>query len=197
MKVRRTAPILLLLLCCGCSFLSRSHSRFFSLERIPPEKAVAGTLTGTPVGIGVVELPPGMDRKEIVVRDAGNQLLVRETDQWTALLEPMVLHTLAFDLAGRLPEGAVILPGQEKPAGASRSIDVIFGDLAAGPGPTVVLDAHWSLRGSGADATATARHERITIDLPSLESAAVAEGLSRAIAALADRMAEQVIARSQ
>ena len=89
-------------------------------------------VSGTPITIETIELPPGFDRKDVVVRKANNQLDVRGTQQWSANLGPLVLHTLAFDLADRLPAGMVVLPGAAKPA-AMRSIDVTFEELAAGP----------------------------------------------------------------
>jgi hypothetical protein len=100
-------------------------------------------------------------------------------------LQPLVLHALAFDLAGRLPEGMVVLPGESRPAGAPRGIDVVFEDLSAGPENRVTLDARWTLAG-------VSHHEQIAIDIPSLDSGAVATGMSQALAALADRLAAGV-----
>jgi uncharacterized lipoprotein YmbA len=170
-----------LLLLTGCSFFSKTKSQIYSLERIP---GAAVAITGTPVAIDNVELPPGFDRKDIVVRKANNELDVRGTQQWGATLSQEVLHTLAFDLASRLPAGMVILPGAVKPA-AVRSIDVAFEEIAAGPDAKVVVDARW-------DRT---RHERIEVPIASLESANVASGLSQALAGLADRIAAGLAVR--
>jgi uncharacterized lipoprotein YmbA len=184
--------IALLLLLTGCSFFgSRTKNTVYALDRLPTAGAVAAA-RGVPVAIDALELPPGLDRREVVVRKADHQLDVRGTEQWSASLEPLVLHTLAFDLAARLPEGMVVLPGEAKPAGATRGIDVAFEELAAGPDNAVVLDARWVLREGG---RATTQHEQIRIDIPSLASAEIATGISRALAALADRMAAQLSAR--
>jgi uncharacterized lipoprotein YmbA len=177
----RGVSMLLLFLLAGCGLFSRSKSNFYSLERIAPA-APAAARRGAAVAIDSVELPPGFDRRDVVVRKAEHQLDIRGTDQWSASLEPLVLHTLASDLASRLPEGMVILPGALKPAGATRSISVVFEELAAGPESNVVLDVHWTVDN-------VAHHERITVDVPSLASANVADGFSRALAQLADRMA--------
>lgn len=184
-----TVSLFVSLLMAGCGFFSRSKSRFYSLEQIPPAGGVL-TASGPPVGIDSLELPPGFDRRDIVVRQPDLQLDVRGTEQWSASLEPMVLHTLAFDLASRLPEGMVILPGQAIPLGATRGIDVVVSELAAGPGNVVTLDARCVLRERGRPSITW--HERIVIDLPSLDSAEVAAGFSRAIATLADRIAARV-----
>ena len=164
-----------LVLLCGCSFFSKTKSQIYSLERIPGAAVAAA---GAPVGIDSIELPPGFDRKEIVVRKANDQLDVRGTQQWGATLSEEVLHTLAFDLAARLPAGMVIMPGTAKPA-TTRSIDVAFEELAAGPDARVVVDARWG----------GTHHERIEVPIQSLDSANVASGTSQAIATLADRIA--------
>ena len=172
--------LVFVLIFAGCSFFSRTKNTFYSLERIAPSSGVAA-LRGTPIGIDSVQLPPGFDRREVVVRLPDQKLDVRSTQQWSASLQEMVVHTLAFDLANRLPEGMVILPGEAKPAGTMRTLDVVVEEFAAGPGNTVVLDGRWVLGG-------ITHHERIDIDIASLDSAQVADGMSRALATLADRI---------
>jgi uncharacterized lipoprotein YmbA len=182
----RLVPLLLSLVLAGCSFFSKSQSKFYSLDRIAPA-APAASVHGLPVGIDGVELPPGLDRREIVDRKADHQLDVRSNEQWSATLQPLVLHTLAFDLAARLPEGMMILPGEAKPSGAMRSIDVVLEEIAAGPEARVVLDGRWIVRENGRPDVA--RHERIVVDIASLDSANIANGVSQALGMLADRMA--------
>ena len=192
MTMRRSTIVLVLLL-AGCGLFSRgAKSRFFSLERVAPAKAPVAGVRATPVAIEAVELPPGFDRREMVVRKADQQLEIRNADQWTATLEPMVLHTLAFDLAARLPEGSVILPGETRPA-VVRTIDVVFEEFAAGPESRVVLDGRWILREAGrADIS---HHERIEVAIGSLDGAQVVAGMSQALGQLADRMAGALGAR--
>jgi len=169
------------LLLAGCSFFSKTKSQIYSLERIP---GTVVAITGVPIAIDNVDLPPGFDRKDIVVRKPNNQLDVRGTQQWGATLSQEVLHTLAFDLAARLPAGMVILPGAIKPA-TVRSIDVAFEEIAAGPDAKVVVDARWDRM----------HHERIEVPIASLDSANVASGMSQALATLADRIAAGLAAR--
>jgi len=170
----------------ACGFLSRKENHFYSLQTTPRAETVA-QVTGLPIGIDGIQLPPGIDRTEIVVRNADHQLDLRGTHQWASPIEEMVMHTLAFDLANRLPEGMVVLPGQAKPIGAMRSLSVVFEDLAAGEDRVFVLDARWTL-GDGS-ARAETHHERITVDLASLESAEIVRAMSSALATLAERIA--------
>ncbi|HYR26999.1 MAG TPA: ABC-type transport auxiliary lipoprotein family protein, partial [Thermoanaerobaculia bacterium] len=84
----------------------------------------------------------------MVVRKGDRQLDVRTAELWQASLAPMVRRTLAFDLAGRLPNGMMILIGAATPDGPVRSIDPAFKELAAGPDAKVILNPRWTLRQS-------------------------------------------------
>jgi uncharacterized lipoprotein YmbA len=179
--------LVVLLLFTGCGFLSKSAPpKLYALDRIAPATPVAASASGLPLGIDAVELPPGVDRKEVVVRQPDHRLEVRNSEQWSAPFKDLVLHTLAFDLAARLPVGTVIVPGETKPA-AMRSIDIAFEELAASSDRTVVADARWVVHEPGrAD---VAHRDRIVVPVTSLDAAQIATGISQALAGLADRMA--------
>ena len=181
----RVAVLLLSVMLSGCGFLSRTKSTFYSLDTTPFVGASAAT-TGVPIAIEGIELPPGLDRREIAVRGAGRRLEIRETHQWSGPLEDMIIHTLAFNAARRLPEGMVVLPGQAKPAGAVRPLSITFEELAAGPENRFVLDARWKWGRGG-----PAGHERIEIPMPSLDSAEVVRAMSAALGQLSDRIARE------
>ncbi|MBW3563587.1 MAG: PqiC family protein [Acidobacteria bacterium] len=172
------------LVVCSCGFFSRPDQQFFTLETIPPAQRSA-TIGANPVAIGTVELPPGLDRRGIVVRKSDHQLDIRGTHQWSDTLETVVLHTLAHDLAARLPDGEVILPGQSTPAGGVRSIDIIFEELAAGPETIFQLRARWTADG-------LTRFDEISVPMSSLDSSEVASATSQALAQLADRIVASI-----
>src|SRR5436190_23146915 len=165
--------LLLAMLFVSCSFFSKTKSTVYTIDRVPGQVTAK---SGTPIAINSIELPAGFDRKEVVVRKANNQLDVRGTQQWPATLSDVVLHTLAFDLADRLPAGMMILPGATRPASV-HGIDVVFEDFSAGPDAKVTLDARMG----------TAR-EHIEVPVTSLDSANVATGMSQALAQLADHI---------
>lgn len=178
----RILPIAAACLLIGaCSLFSRTKSEFYTLSSRPPSGPVA-TLQVPRIAIEGIELPPGLDRRGIVVHASATELEIRETEQWTSTLETMVLHTLAHDLAARLPEGTMVLPGQPRPEGAILPVSVMFDELAPGPEPVFVLDARWSAGGD------VIRHERVEVPMASLESAEVATAMSAALATLADRI---------
>ncbi|HLJ74547.1 MAG TPA: ABC-type transport auxiliary lipoprotein family protein, partial [Thermoanaerobaculia bacterium] len=101
---------------------------------------------------------------------------VRSNELWSSTLSDQVLHTLAFDLADRLPAGMMILPGETKPASV-HGLDIVFEQLAAGPDNKVTIDARIG-----------ARTEHIEVPITSLDSANLASGTSQALAQLADRI---------
>jgi uncharacterized lipoprotein YmbA len=175
----KRALIVVSLFAAGCGLMKRVPNTFYTLDTIPGT-AAATSIAGTPIGIDGIELPPGLDRREVTARKADNKLDVRGHHQWASPLEDMVTHTLSFNLASRLPEGMVVLPGQAKP-GAMRSLYVTFEDLAPGPDNLFVLDAQWTMG-------EMTRHERITVPLSSDDSAAVVAAMSQALGQLADRI---------
>lgn len=181
---RRLAIVAVLIASTGCGFFSRAKSSFYSIDTVPG--TAAARVTNLPVAIEVLELPPGADRREIIVRDREGGVVIRERDQWTASLEPLALHTLAHDLALRLPQGTVVLPGQPVPNGPMRAFDVIVEDIAAGPDNQLRIAARWTLRERNTNIAS--RREEIIVPLSSLASQQIASGYTTALAQLADRL---------
>jgi uncharacterized lipoprotein YmbA len=181
---RRLAPLVLF---AACGFFSKSAApKLYTLDRVAPAAGALAAPAPAPIAIDAIELPPGIDRKELVVRQPDHRLEVRNSEQWSAPFKDIVLHTLSFDLAARLPVGQVILPGETRPAAAT-SIDIAFEELAATSDRTVVADARWTVHAPGG--AAVAHHDRIVVNVASLDAPQIATGLSQALAGLADRMA--------
>lgn len=164
----------------GCSFFSKSEPRLFALEVIPPATASPlGAAPALPLGIDSLTLPPALERREVVVEKEG-ALDVRREDLWAAPLADLVLHTLSFDLAARLPEGSVVLPGEPRPT-ATLPLVLTFEELTAGPDRRLVLDVRWT----AGDALG---RERLEIPTASLDTADIVTATSVALAELADRL---------
>jgi uncharacterized lipoprotein YmbA len=181
--IRRFLP-LVFCLATACGFFSNKPNEYYSLE--PISGTAVADVSGLPIGIDGVELPPGIDRRGIVVRQEDQSLDIRERQLWAGPLEEMVLHTLSFDLANRLPEGMVVLPGSPRPTGAMRSLHVVFEDLAAHDNGRFVLDGRWVLDGA-------VHHERIVVPMSSDDSDAIAAAMSQALAELAERVVRAFI----
>lgn len=179
---RRAIPhvMIALLLLSSCNFLSKTKSNIYTLDVEPPGPEHVIPTLATPIALGSVQLPPGLDRRELVVRKADHQLDIRANDLWPSNLQPLVLHVLAFDLARRLPEGMVVLPGESVRPG-TRTIDVVIEDFTADSEGTVTLEATWNGHRDGAR-----MHMGFT------DSAHVAKGMSDALALLAERISNNL-----
>ena len=176
--------ILLCVLASGCGFFGRSKNKFYSLETMKPAAALA-TMGGTPVALDGIELPPGVDRREIVSKGEDHTFKVSGSSLWASPLEEMVIHTLAFDLAGRLPEGMVVLPGQARPS-ALRALYVTFEEFTVQPNGDFVLDARWVVTAPGAPEMVG--RERVTLPGTGTEPAQIVAAMSNALGQLADRI---------
>ena len=89
--IRRVLLLSLLvsLLTAGCGLMKRVPNTFYTLDTIPGA-AAATNIAGTPIGIDGIELPPGLDRREVTARQSDNKLDVRGHHQWASPLEDMV-----------------------------------------------------------------------------------------------------------
>jgi hypothetical protein len=165
-------------------------TRFFQLEPTPAEGPRLD-LPGPPIGVAAVRLPPELERRALVLEGPGAELQVRGTERWAGPLDLMVRRTLALNLARRLAEGDVVVPGQPKPEGGSHGTVVTIERFAAGPEGTVVLAADWSLVAPDGR-TLLRQSERVTARAASPEGAAVSAAMSRALGRLADAMARDL-----
>jgi uncharacterized lipoprotein YmbA len=129
----------LLLAACGSS--PKTH--YFTLDTVPPPQGEKAPLS-SPVTVAEVQVPPSLDRREMVRRTGANTADVSGEDRWTAPLGDMVRNVLSQDLAARLPEGKVILPDSPAPPHTS-DIVLSIARFDADPSGKVTLDGSWSL----------------------------------------------------
>lgn len=195
-------PAVLLIACAGSP-----PTRYHLLQAVAPANdgaAVTSTspYRGPPLRVVSVQLPPALDRQELVQEIAPGQIEVRELDQWAAPLARLARQALSEDLALRLPPGMLVYPGATWPqAGAELRVEIAslrVADSAA----TMVLS--WSLRVPAADGAppgAPTRPrspgpqagEQLRLSLPlqpgaGASAASTAEVYGRLLARLADRI---------
>jgi len=127
-------------LVAGCSSSAPTH--FFTLSAMPPSGAVS-TYAGAPVKIGDIQVPPSMDRLELVRQSAGNELSVDDFAHWAAPLGDLARTALTQDLAARLPAGRVVYPDVAEPDGTWHlSVDLL--DFTCTP-ERASLEVSWTL----------------------------------------------------
>jgi uncharacterized protein len=102
------AVLMVDLVMAGCGTLSPKPdpSRFFTLSALSqPELNAAkqpAVSPGISLGVGPVTLPGYLDRQEIVVRVAQNQLMLSQNDRWAEPLEENVARVLSQNIAALL-----------------------------------------------------------------------------------------------
>lgn len=180
---------LLSLMLCLAACGSSPKTSFFALEPLPAAQATSVRTPTSPVMVDHVQLPSMLDRLALVTEGPGNQVHVSDTDRWAAPLDEQVRRTLTEELRQRLSAGSVLAPGDPTPAGI-RTITLNVQRFIADPSGQVTLQADWSLHGR--KTTGTVRNVRIEIASQGTGGNAIAAGMSRALAQLADRISTEL-----
>ncbi len=175
----------LLLLLPACA--SSPKTQFFALEPVPPSEHAA-QLSGTPVAVTALRLPPTLDRLQIVRRGQGNALDVSETDRWAAPLDEMARRVLIQDLELRAKPGVVVQPDMPQPKGDIRDVVVGVQRFDADASGKVELTCEWMLLSGSPPHPVLQRKEHIGV--PGGPSQAA--GMSTALGVLADRIVAEL-----
>ena len=173
------------LLLAGCG--SSPPSKFYVLTADPvPQRS----WTGAPktVALGRVSLPGALDRPQIARRKGGNEIVFSDEERWAGPLDDMVRRVLADDLAARLPAGVTLIESAAKPPpGVTIAVEVSRFDAAESG--NVTLAARWEALGPTGRPLGPARESTIVEPGSGKDTPAVATTMSRAVAALAARIA--------
>jgi len=170
-------------LAAACS--SSAPTRFFTLSPVP---GAASAYAGPPIKIAEVQIPPSMDRLELVRQGAGNELSVDDFAHWAASLGDLARTALTQDLAARLPAGRVVYPDVSEPDGTLRvSIDLLAFTCAP---DRASLEASWTLAAKSKPA-GTPRQLRLSGSCGT-DGPAEAAALSALLGQLADAVTADV-----
>jgi uncharacterized lipoprotein YmbA len=183
---RLAAPLLALVIpLAGCG--SSPPSKFYVLTADPVPQRAGAVATNT-VALGRVTLPGALDRPQIARRRGANEIVFSEEERWAGPLDDMMRRVLADDLAARLPAGVMLVESSAKPPpGATIALDVSRFD--ADEAGTVTLVARWEAIGRNGAALGAPRESTIVEPGSGKNVAAVVAAMSRAVAALAARIA--------
>jgi uncharacterized lipoprotein YmbA len=186
LAARLVAPLLaLVFLLAGCG--SSPPSKFYVLtaDPVPPR---AGAAAANTVALGRVTLPGALDRPQIARRRGVNEIVFSEEERWAGPLDDMLRRVLADDLAARLPAGVMLVESSAKPPpGATIALDVSRFD--ADESGAVTLAARWEAIGRNGAALGAPRESTIVEPGSGKDAASVVAAMSRAVAALAARIA--------
>jgi len=187
------ATLSLSLAACGHS----DATHFFTLFPIAPAQPVAATGGGPPIRLRRVTIPPALDRVELVREVAPGEVRVSDFDHWAAPLGQTAVQVLAQDLAARLPAGDLIPPAAPLPTGGvDIDVDILAFNVADGQ---AVMQASWSeiARPSpppkgvqpAPPPPSSTRLVELTAPVEASGGLAEAQGLSRLLGQLADKIA--------
>ncbi len=179
------ALIMVIAVLAGCG--SSPPTRFYSLDAVQPERVPSEAGTASKLKVDAVRIPPLLDRRAIVRREAGNQLDISSQDRWGASFGEMARDVLTEDLQTRLPPGTVIPPNSPAPDNTRGLVVDILSFVPDGRGQ-VDLTCDWTLL-EGAPAhpvlLRTSHLTQPTGDNPSNQ----AEVMSELLGKLADQIA--------
>jgi uncharacterized lipoprotein YmbA len=190
-----------LLACCAALLLSACASstptRYFALEAVAPSSAARGdapapmAYDGPPIEVRSVQIPPTLDRLEMVREVAPGELDVRDFDHWAAPLGRMSRQALTEDLASRLPPDRLVFPGAAGPkVRGDLTVDVLSFRIDGG---TATMVMSWSLRWPE---QTTPRGASLQLTAPATAgAAATSRAWSELMAQAADRIAADLHAR--
>lgn len=185
------AAALLLIAGLGASCASKP-SRFYTLEAVAT--ASDGPAAAYSVIVGPVTIPASVDRPEMVVQVAPNQVELLEFDRWASPLGEAIARTVAGDLSTLLGTPRVASgPIANFAADYRVTLDVQRFDAKAGDG--VDVDTVWVVKPANG---AAARSGRTTTREPAGGAGydALAGAFSRALAQLGDDVAAAIRAEA-
>jgi uncharacterized lipoprotein YmbA len=186
------------ILIAGCLFGSTPPSRFYTLA---PQEAATPVVASTPVSVlvvGPIGIPAYLDRKQIVTRSGGNELILAEFNRWGRTLESEITGALIAQLQERLSpagisavswESVPFLPVKviyQVPVGISR-FDGILGE-------SVVLRCRWGViaKREGKDIPSVDRELSITEKVDGGSYGAQVAAMQRALARLGKEIADSI-----
>jgi uncharacterized lipoprotein YmbA len=188
-QLRLILPLVLILAVPGCG--DRPPTQFFTLSpAVTDDMKVYGKFV--PVTIGTVTLPETLDRLEIVRSAGSNQIVEAEVARWAAPLDDMTRRILLEDLERIMPPRAVHVADS---AANDPAIDVVNVDVERFESDLsghIALDADWTIT-TGDPLRVVGRSEaRLTETASDAGYPAMAEAMSRAVSALAQKIAADI-----
>ncbi|HZW36933.1 MAG: membrane integrity-associated transporter subunit PqiC [Deltaproteobacteria bacterium] len=178
----RIGLIVLVAAWAGCA---SPRSNFYTLNSTANEVT---TGSDTSVVVGPVSVPAAVDRPQIVVRLAPNQVAFDEFHRWASPLQDAIARAVAGNLSAMLGTPHVTVFSQPRTTGARYRVLIDVIRFESAPGEAAILDAFWTVRSTKDGA---ARSGRTTAREPvaDQEYASLAAAHSRAVGRLSADLA--------
>jgi hypothetical protein len=183
--MRRFAPCILLFALVAGSGCASPRSNFYTLDSSAKPVATGADYS---VAVGPVSVPSAVDRPQIVVRIAPNQVAIDEFHRWVSPLPDAIARVVAENLAAMLGTPHVTVFSRPTAAGARYRVLIDVLRFESAPGDAAILDAVWTVR-SAEDGTT--RSGRTTVREPVMgrEYSSLAAAHSSALGRLSTEVA--------
>ena len=190
--MRRLASCILLFALVAGSGCASPRSYFYTLN-----SAAKPVTTGADysVSVGPVSVPDAVDRPQIVVRLAPNQVAIDEFHRWASPLQDAIARVVAENLAATLGTPHVTVYSQPTAAGARYRVLVDVLRFESAPGEVATLDAVWTVRSTKDGSTRSGR-TTASEPVPDREFTTLAAAHSRALGRLSEDLAGAIRALS-
>ncbi len=144
-RIRVWIFIAALLIMVGCA--ATPPSNFYQLNE-PAATQLTGLERGIAVGVGPINLPPYLDRPQIVIRGAGHKLELSEFYRWAEPLNDSVSRVIIVNLSNMLESTRVFkIPRRNKTIPLEFRIEIDIARFDGTQGGDAVLVARWTLYG--------------------------------------------------
>jgi uncharacterized lipoprotein YmbA len=174
----------------GCG--SSPPTRFYILNDIAPTAPVPAVSNPIAVRVEPLAIAAEVDRPELVTRSGPNRVHVAGSERWAAPLPEQIRRVLSDDLAARLPPGLVANVDEPSTSEPRRSLTIAIDEFYGDDSCAVNLRASWSLANPRANVLHGTEQVQIPASTPC--SGELPAAMSRALAALADKLATVVAA---
>jgi len=186
----------LLLAGCGSFSAKPDPSRFFTLSALSQAEDIStkrpGDSPGISLGIGPITLPGYLDRQEIVIRVAQNQINLAENDRWAEPLEENFSRVLSQNIAAILRAeriNAYPWPIDKKPV---YQVEVEVLRFEANTAQEAQLSARWAVRNTGKKDAIRYRETRLSRPAKARSTEASVAALSEVLAELSREIADAI-----
>lgn len=142
------------------------------------------------IAVGPVTLPDLVDRPQLVVRSAENEVALLDQHRWAEPLKREIPRVLAGHLSRLLgtPRISVYPTGAGSSAGVRVRVDIQRFDSV--PGKEVMLEAYWSIAPPGGEAQLGRSMLRVPVGEPGYGALVAAHGM--ALERLSEELAHQI-----
>ena len=190
--MRRPASCILLFAIVAGAGCASPRSNFYTLN-----SAAKPVTTGADysVSVGPVSVPAAVDRPQIVVRLAPNQVAIDEFHRWASPLQDAIARVVAENLSATLGTPHVTVFSQPTAAGARYRVLIDVLRFESAPGEVATLDAVWTVR-SAKDGSTRSGRTTASEPVPDREFATLAAAHSRALGRLSADLAGAIRALS-